>query len=82
MFLMAVTALVAHSVEPVDTRTRVIDASFKSLQVRLAGNDLFPPILTCGNVDERIVVSFDELKDDRSYLRYTLVHCDADWQPS
>ncbi len=79
---MAVMALVALAGEPVDTHTRVFDSSFKSLQVRLEGNDFFPPILTWGNDGERIVVSFDELKDDRSYLRYTLVHCDADWQPS
>ena len=64
-----------------DTRTRTFDPAFHSLLVRLDGNYMFPPIITRGN-DDHITVSFDELKDDRSYLRYTLVHCDADWRPS
>ena len=64
-----------------DTRTRTFDPAFHSLLVRLDGNYMFPPIITRGN-DDHITVSFDELKDDRSYLRYTLVHCDADWKPS
>lgn len=78
---MLLVALAALGDEPADTRTRTFDPSFRSLQVKLAGNDFFPPIITRGNNDH-IVISFDELKDDRSYLRYSLLHCDADWQPS
>ena len=64
-----------------DTRTRTFDPAFRSLLVRLDGNYMFPPIITFVN-DDHITISFDELKDVRSYLRYTLVHCDADWKPS
>ena len=71
----------AHASDIADTRTRTFDPAFRSLLVRLDGNYMFPPIITRGN-DDHITVSFDELKDDRSYLRYTLVHCDADWKPS
>lgn len=64
-----------------DTRTQVADSRFKSLQVKLDGNDYFPPIITL-NGDDCIRISFDELADERSYLRYSVVHCNADWTPS
>ena len=64
-----------------DTRTQVADSRFKSLQVKLDGNDYFPPIITL-NSDSKIRISFDELSDERSYLRYSIIHCNADWAPS
>lgn len=64
-----------------DTRTQVADSRFKSLQVRLVGNDYFPPIITL-NGDDKIKISFDELSEVQSYLRYSVVHCNADWTPS
>ena len=64
-----------------DTRTQVADNSFKSLQVKLDGNEYFPPIITL-NSDDRIRISFDQLDEERSYLRYSIVHCNADWTPS
>ncbi len=64
-----------------DTRTQVADSRFKSLQVKFEGNDYFPPIITL-NSDERIHISFDELDEERSYLRYSVIHCNSDWTPS
>ncbi len=64
-----------------DTRTQIFDPNFKTLQVKLEGNDYFPPIIVLGS-DDRIRISFDDLQEDLSYLRYSLVHCNADWQPS
>ena len=64
-----------------DTRTQVADSRFKSLQVKLEGNDYFPPVITL-NSDDRIRISFDELGEELSYLRYSVIHCNADWKPS
>lgn len=64
-----------------DTRTQVADSRFKSLQVKLDGNDYFPPIIEL-NSDDRIKISFDEFTEERSYLRYSVIHCNADWTPS
>ena len=69
------------SSQAIDTRTQIFDPAFKSLQVKLVGNDYFPPVLTITNNDH-IEVRFDELSPEVSYLRYSLVHCNADWQPS
>ena len=80
-FLFLSSIIQIWAIEHDDTRTQVADSRFKSLQVRLAGNDYFPPIITL-NGEDKIKISFDELNEERSYLRYSVVHCNADWQPS
>ena len=51
-----------------DTRTQVADSRFKSLQVKLDGNDYFPPIITL-NSEDKIRISFDELDEDMPAAR-------------
>ena len=80
--LLLVTLCTAASLaQYMDTRTCIFDGNFKSLQVKLSGNDYFPPILMLGS-DNVIEVRFDELSPELSYLRYSVIHCNADWQPS
>ena len=82
IFLLFLSSIIqTWAIEHDDTRTQVADSRFKSLQVRLAGNDYFPPIITL-NGEDKIKISFDELNEERSYLRYSVVHCNANWQPS
>lgn len=64
-----------------DTMTGIFHPDFKSLQVTLAGNPYAPPVIALDDEGDRIVVSFDELSDDRRYMRYSLTHCDAFWRP-
>lgn len=78
---LIMTAGIFGAYAQTDTRTQTFDSQFRSLQVKLVGNDYFPAIITNGN-DDHITISFDELTDDVSYLRYSLVHCNSDWQPS
>lgn len=66
---------------PVDTMTGVFDERIKSLRVSFDGNDFAPLVVVMGSRDA-IRVEFDELAEDRSYLRYSLTHCNANWQPS
>lgn len=77
--LLSVTATAISA--PLDTMTGIFNEKFRSLQVRVAGSPFAPPIITLFT-DDCIEISFDELADSRSYLRYQLVHCNADWQPS
>lgn len=64
-----------------DTMNGIFDSRYKTLQVKVEGNDYAPPVITLGTND-RIIISFDELSEEHSYLRYSLVHCNANWQPS
>lgn len=75
--LMSALALRAAA----DTMTGIFNERVKTLRV-LAGGDMFaPPVVVLGSGD-RLDISFDHLADDRVFLRYRAVRCDADWQPS
>lgn len=64
-----------------DTLDGVFNPRFKSLHTIVESNEMAPPVISLyGN--DRVTISFDELADERSYLRYSLVHCNAQWQPS
>lgn len=83
--LTAAAAVIFTAAAADDTSTRIIDPSFRSLQVKRIderGNvGLYDaPVITLDGA-EQVVVSFDELADDRRYLRYELIHCDSSWQP-
>lgn len=45
-------------------------------------NSGFPfPILTLGG-DDDLVLDFDQVRSERDFYQFTLIHCDALWQPS
>lgn len=64
-----------------DTSTAVFDPLFRTLTVTLNDDMMLDPVLDLTGND-RLTVSFDEIGNDRSYLRCRLLHCNADWQPS
>lgn len=64
-----------------DTSSSIFHPGFHSLQIGVEGNEYAPPIINL-NSNDRIVISFDEIADDRRYMRYSLTHCDAQWNPS
>lgn len=65
----------------VDTTTGIFDRRFRTLKTEVEDNFMSPPVIRLGTND-RILVKFDEIGEDNSYLEYRLIHCDADWQPS
>lgn len=40
-----------------------------------------PPVIRLGTSD-RLNINFDIIGDDVDFLRYKVIHCNADWQPS
>lgn len=79
--LFWIISTVAISAMAEDTLDGIFNTRFKTLQVKVEGNDFAPPVITL-NTDDRIIVTFDELTEEHSYLRYSLVHCNSQWQPS
>ena len=67
---------------PADTMTGTLNERVRTLQ--LTDPDGLPaqmPVVAL-NAPVPLSVEFDVLHDDRDYLRYRLVHCDASWHPS
>lgn len=67
--------------ERVNTMTEIFDPRFRSLQLTVNDNLFLPPVLLL-NGGDYLTIEFDELAEDNRYLRYSLQHCNADWQPS
>ena len=74
-------AVAAAAQNRVDTRTHIFDSNVHSLKVCLDNNMYVPPVLMM-NGDDFLVVNFDYIDYDVHYLRYSVTHCNADWQPS
>lgn len=79
--LCCLMALAVGAQNRVDTRPHIFDNNVRSLKVCLANNMYIPPVLMMDGSD-RLVVNFDYLDYDIHYLRYSVTHCNADWQPS
>ena len=80
--LFAALLCVASSViAAVNTGTLLYDSRIKSLTVAPRNNLYLPPIYVMGS-DDVLNVNFDLLDYDVHYLRYSVTHCNADWQPS
>lgn len=62
-----------------DTMNGVFHPSFGALQVTVNDNPMSNPVVVLDSPD-RIVISFDERAEDRRYMRYELIHCDASWR--
>ncbi|MCM1292897.1 MAG: DUF5103 domain-containing protein [Bacteroides sp.] len=63
-----------------DTRTAIFNPAFHTLQLRPQDNEQLPPVIYL-DTDDYITITFDELADERRYMRYELIHCDAAWRP-
>lgn len=61
--------------------TGVFNDRIHSLRIHPAGDEFGFPVLVLG-ADDVLEVSFDHLSDDREFFRYSLTHCNANWQPS
>ncbi|MEE0978796.1 MAG: DUF5103 domain-containing protein [Muribaculaceae bacterium] len=64
-----------------NTMTEIFHPDFRSLQLMVNDNIFMHPVLIVDGMDY-LTVEFDELAEDRRFLRYSIVHCDASWQPS
>lgn len=80
--ILALIWCVVYAVgKPETTATRIFDPSFRSLKVYVEEDFMAPAVIRSG-VENHVIISFDRLSDDVSYLRYRILHCNADWQTS
>lgn len=81
-------ALVASLIlyTPCNTRAEALQTSifnplFRTLTLTVDDNLMEIPVIPLDG-SRTLTVSFDEIADDRSYLRAKLIHCNSDWTPS
>jgi len=77
--ILAIAASVAAYAT--DTRTAIFDNNFRSLRACTESNYYAPPVVELDG-DDRVRIEFDEISPEMRYMRYSLLHCDANWQPS
>lgn len=68
------------SAKAVDIRQGLMHPDFASLQVAVEGRPWAPAVIVQGSPD-RLTIEFDELASEARNLRWSVVHCDAQWQP-
>lgn len=64
-----------------DTGQQIFMPNVRSLTVSKPDNFMGVPIIRLGS-NESLNINFDIIGDQHEYLRYRLIHCNADWQPS
>ncbi len=82
--IIAFLAVIGIAARCADTENAIFNERIRTLEVRNSASEYAmpgPPVIIMGSGDG-ITVEFDHLAEDREYLRYALVHCDANWQPS
>ncbi len=65
----------------VNTASAIFAPRVRTLSVRNPDNFMAPAVIRPAT-DDRLVINFDIIGDAHEYLRYRLLHCNADWQPS
>ncbi len=71
----------ASTMKGEETRTGIFDSRFRTLKTGVEDNFMSPPVIRLGSGD-RLIVNFDEIGENNSYLSARLIHCNSDWQPS
>lgn len=64
-----------------DTGQQIFRSNVQTLKVNNPDNFMSPPILRLGSNDI-LNINFDIISDEHEYLRFRLIHCNSDWQPS
>lgn len=59
----------------------IYQAGIKTVKFHPIGDNLAMPIIKLYS-GEQLILSFDDLYEDYANYSYTIIHCNADWQPS
>lgn len=64
------------------TENQILDPDLCTVQLNLAGSPLSLPIVNLQTGPNVLMLEFDHLGDQLKDYKYTLTHCNSDWQPS
>lgn len=81
LFLNAFSQTTDSIINPVAESNQIFRNNIKSLQFHRAGWEYSLPLITY-KTGEKLLLSFDDLDADMKEYMFTIVHCDANWNPS
>jgi hypothetical protein len=81
-FLLLLTCLLAPALLTAQLNNQILDPDICSVQLTLAGSPLSMPIVNLNTPNNALVLQFDHMGDQLKDYKYTLIHCDSDWQRS
>jgi hypothetical protein len=77
--LLFAQVIVSFSQEkPAIMENKVFKSNIKTVLLHKAGNQLSAPVIQLQS-DDKLLLSFDDLDNDRKNYKYTIVHCEAEW---
>lgn len=62
--------------------TQIFDNKIHTLQLYHVSNPLSLPVTSLNESSYSLKLSFDDFREDPQSYYYTLIHCDAEWNPS
>ncbi len=83
-FLLVMNGLkcqVPDSLNPWEASNNIFRENIKSVQFYREGWELSPPLMKF-NTDEKLRLAFDDLDPDGKEYLFTIIHCNATWEPS
>ena len=81
VFVIATIYSTLLSADELRYDNQVFDARVKSVLLTKSGTDDRYPIIAL-NTNDQLELSFDILGNKNDYFQYTLIHCDASWNPT
>lgn len=74
--------LLTPGLAPAQLDNQILDPDICSVQLTLAGSPLSMPIVNLNTPNNALVLQFDHMGDQLKDYKYTLIHCNSDWQRS
>lgn len=80
--IFIIICLLGHiQASPLVTGQQIFNPLVQTLTVTNPDNFMAPPIIRLHG-KQRLNINFDIIGENHEYLRWKLIHCNADWQPS
>jgi hypothetical protein len=81
IILLLLSHFLIFSVNSQIIKDSIYNENIKTVQIYKNGWELSYPVIIL-NSEDKLKLSFDDFNKDLKNYCYTLIHCNADWEPS
>lgn len=82
LIISFIPLLLTPILAPAQLDNQILDPDICSVQLTLSGSPLSMPIVNLNTPNNALVLQFDHMGDQLKDYKYTLIHCNSDWQRS